>query len=828
MKKEMRNLFLLVVFIVITLPIVFAITGSSSSYTSYSKHGFYIYNSSSTSYGSRGSADQIVGSFSQTYTGRFGLEYSPNTAPPTPALTKPLNNSQHIYNNLTFEWAAVTDSDGDSVVYDLKFLNDSFDEIGYVSGLTSNSHANTTLPDGWQYWTVRSYDNSDYSSWNSSYFYVDNVLAKIRISPHPSVTKQTEQSQTITVYQDARSDWLTYFNVTVTGDGQDNTYAMSNDSNDNDGSWSYTYTVPSSLDPCILTVTAYGWNNTLAENVTNSTSIIVTKPVGPAVSNPRIASFYPNVTNIKNGDSVNVVLDTDFDVLNKTVAVSYSKDGAASVTLDETGFADNGDYDYNFNYSFAPPGVGTYTVSASVTDQNDNSNSSSFVFWVKAASSVNLTTVGGTNIAVKDIQSGVSIVSGSSVNQSFVAGEYDVDITTAIGTVTLYNATLNETGQVVLEYEDKDDTSSPSNTIAVDRFSMSSEQLFSNNAQIVYDYGSSNASIINEDNLKLYKCDSEASCTWEEITDTSVDSDADTLTATFDSFSIFIVVEDIATLTATSPAAGNPGGGGGLQKASVKIITPAALTNNPLRMLLEDTVRIPLRIQNNGNKLLTDVSLSSISENPLINLQLDKTVIPSLAAGASEIVMATLTSALTEPGIYSVKLLTSAGYPQVSDESELIIAVLTVFEEKVEQIITRVVFAKDLFKEHPECLELQEILGKADKAIENKEYEKARTLTESAILGCQDMITALSLKKEVPGRLPFTKQQMIILIVVLGSVLALVLFMITSKGFGKRVVVKKEKIRTVKRKRFKFELFKSSKKKSKPKTEKKTDIWKRR
>ncbi len=238
-------------------------------------------------------------------------------------------------------------------------------------------------------------------------------------------------------------------------------------------------------------------------------------------------------------------------------------------------------------------------------------------------------------------------------------------------------------------------------------------------------------------------------------------------------------------------------------------------------MLLEDTVRIPLRIQNNGNKQLSDISISSISENPLIRLSLDKTSISSLDVGGSGIVMATLTSNLKEPGIYTVKLVTSAGSPAVSDESELIVAVVTIFEEKVQQIITRVVFAKDLFKEHPECLELQELLDKADQAMQDNDYEKARTLTETAILGCQDMITALGFKKEVQSRLPFTKQQMIILIAVGSSILTVVILMIISPKRRKKVF---EKVR-IKRSfgtGFKLPAFKHAKEEKK-----KTDIWKR-
>lgn len=122
---------------------------------------------------------------------------------------------------------------------------------------------------------------------------------------------------------------------------------------------------------------------------------------------------------------------------------------------------------------------------------------------------------------------------------------------------------------------------------------------------------------------------------------------------------------------------------------------------------------------------------------------------------------------------------------------------------------------------HPECLELQELLDKANQAMQNNDYEKARTLTETAILGCQDMITALSFKKEVQSRLPFTKQQMIIFLAVGSSILTVVTLMMISPKRRKKVF---EKIRAKRSFKIGFKLptFKQAKEEKK-----KTDVWKR-
>jgi hypothetical protein len=209
-------------------------------------------------------------------------------------------------------------------------------------------------------------------------------------------------------------------------------------------------------------------------------------------------------------------------------------------------------------------------------------------------------------------------------------------------------------------------------------------------------------------------------------------------------------------------------------------------------MLLEDQVKVPIQVKNIGTKQLTDINIKAESSTPDITIDLEKDYIKALNPGAIEYVMATVTSH-SAPGIYSIKFYSNVKSPVVMDTSDLFVKLVEFLEEKLEQILAMILFAKDLFKEHPECLELQELIDKADKAIENKEYEKARVLTETAILGCQDMITSLALKEEVPSRLPFTKQQMIILIVVLGSILALILFMIIGKGFTGKISVEKIK-----------------------------------
>ena len=57
-------------------------------------------------------------------------------------------------------------------------------------------------------------------------------------------------------------------------------------------------------------------------------------------------------------------------------------------------------------------------------------------------------------------------------------------------------------------------------------------------------------------------------------------------------------------------------------------------------------------------------------------------------------------------------------------------------------IVSRIAFTKDLFKENPECLDLNEVLDEADNALAAEKYGEANELIESAVRSCRDLITS--------------------------------------------------------------------------------------
>ena len=89
-------------------------------------------------------------------------------------------------------------------------------------------------------------------------------------------------------------------------------------------------------------------------------------------------------------------------------------------------------------------------------------------------------------------------------------------------------------------------------------------------------------------------------------------------------------------------------------------------------------------------------------------------------------------------------------------------------------VIKEILFAADLFRENPECLELGEVLEAAESAADHGAYENATSLIQSAVAGCQTLITRtytpylpLLSKKRSPAAL-FTVEMAMIGILLTG------------------------------------------------------------
>ena len=114
-------------------------------------------------------------------------------------------------------------------------------------------------------------------------------------------------------------------------------------------------------------------------------------------------------------------------------------------------------------------------------------------------------------------------------------------------------------------------------------------------------------------------------------------------------------------------------------------------------------------------------------------------------------------------------------------------------------------------------------------ALENKQFEKATSLTESAITGCKDLVTRLDKRLELPKK-PLTKQKLILTIITIGSLFIILIIFITRVIISRRPHIRKLYNLTKTPEKSVFERPKGKRPTIRPgiKKSKQKDIWERK
>jgi hypothetical protein len=179
------------------------------------------------------------------------------------------------------------------------------------------------------------------------------------------------------------------------------------------------------------------------------------------------------------------------------------------------------------------------------------------------------------------------------------------------------------------------------------------------------------------------------------------------------------------------------GGGGSTKKVSISIYPKESLTIAP------DTEKIvEFGIKNTGDVSLTNLELevSTDIEDMLLSLS-EKSLGVLIPRGITETKLAIITKDI-KPGTY--KIVFHAKSSTRNFKQNVTIYVNIAGREK----LTRIQFVKDMFKENPRCLELNELVLKAEKLLETGETAEANKLIETAIEGCKDLISVVEERRE--------------------------------------------------------------------------------
>ena len=512
---------------------------------------------------------------------------------------------------------------------------------------------------------------------------------------------------------------------------------------------------------------------------------IVTEPT-ELPSAPEILNLTVAVGYIANNTLQNISLI--FNVSGTLSSVTLTVDGSTA-TANKTATVVKTNY---YNYTYKPLSEKSYTVTATVIDTNNKKANKSIEFFSAPEETFNLSMVGTSNITLRDIITGKVIASAEKINHTLPRGRYDTETMTDDGdnigktSITIVNATINKSVGIGLIYNDIGEVlTAPANTTNLDQFEVNSTLSFAE-TQFVYNYTSVNSSITHADNLEAHKCGSVSNCTFSELAST-VNTAKNTIAFTSNNLSVFNIVEstkvekettivtDEVTTTISVSVPGPSGGGSVITKtASLDLIAPS-----PISLDLNDSVILPLILRNTGQVKLEDISLTYDVNASGILVDIENEYFRELETGGTVSTDMMIYTSLEDHGDYEIIVNATAipskaiGEPKVRITKKIIINTIDVALPNRTIVKTRIVFAKDLFNENPECLELQELLDQADNALERYEYRKARALTESAINACRDLIASIEKYIAVPK--PLTLKEIMVRI---SSVLAVIVVII--------------------------------------------------
>ncbi len=730
---------------------------------------------------------------------QFRYETFVNTPPTVPNLTSPANNTEQIYNNINFTWNASTDADNDNINYELIVAKDtSFTQVDLnVTGIGATYYSllqnASALSRGVRYWRVRAYDGANFSDY-SAYMQLRSIVAILNItSPLNNSVFYPGNTTAITINVLNGSDWVNNSFVTLNGTN----YTLSNSS----GGWTVNLTFPQ-LTARYLNITAYAYNSTANLTATAYITVLLSK----VNSSPAIDYVCANETYSRNGSNITIKLKASLDTLINASNVSLTLPSGIVSNLTQNSFMDQDlVYTYGFNYTINE--TGNYTLTATVRDIENKTAAKNFTFFAASgAKSVNVSGFNITSIKIRDICSNDVISNGTQLSVTLAENALSkVEIITAKPTIVISNANLTNTTKLLNYTDIEKNISAPSGKRIVTEFEIKTNLSQFDSINVSYNYSSLESALDNENNLAMYKCPTQADCIsngWN-LLNTTLDNKANVISASVSSLSVFLVAETATTTTTTTttvtntvtvstPSSGG-GGGGGISTVEVpKIVKLEMLMPHALSIYLNDSLTVPIIIRNSGEVGIQNISLDTNITSQYLTVWLNNTYIKKLGVNEIATVNAIFTSFANQSGKTEATFTANGKYPLVTAQGRIYIDVIDRLKENKSVFSEKIKFLADLFNNNPECLELNELLKQAEESSKKGEFEKSRTLTETAISSCRQLLSykAKRIVAEKPKSAVKLKLNVPLIIALVLIILALLSYYFGKKGSLNRLRIR--------------------------------------
>jgi len=191
------------------------------------------------------------------------------------------------------------------------------------------------------------------------------------------------------------------------------------------------------------------------------------------------------------------------------------------------------------------------------------------------------------------------------------------------------------------------------------------------------------------------------------------------------------------------------GGGGGSTTTIIKtkkvevekpysfnLITPLTMT-----MYKNDTIIAPITLNNYGDTILKEVSLTAFVNNSIIKLRFTKDYFETIEEKTS-VDTNLIIESYSALGSYEVVVFANVKDPEFNDSAKFLMSSIELGQWSQKEFETKIAFTRDLLEENPECLELNEQLVDAQKLISKSDYKRAQLLIQSVVDTCRYLITA--------------------------------------------------------------------------------------
>ncbi|MDI3474141.1 MAG: hypothetical protein PWR30_464 [Candidatus Woesearchaeota archaeon] len=162
-----------------------------------------------------------------------------------------------------------------------------------------------------------------------------------------------------------------------------------------------------------------------------------------------------------------------------------------------------------------------------------------------------------------------------------------------------------------------------------------------------------------------------------------------------------------------------------------------------------DTVIVPILLDNSGNDTLYDVQLYAETNMSNVDFYFTKDYFPQILAGTKENTSLIVTSYKTR-GKYDIVIRAESKEPEFNDTAKLMMATIEAGEYNETQINTKIASTKDLINDNQECIEFSEMVRMAESYVASGNVEKANQILDSAVESCKYLITNDQILRESP------------------------------------------------------------------------------